>query len=144
MLFLCYDYIVISNQSQLGGRNARKTDEAKDVLKTLDHPTATEVYQSIHKNYPTISRATVFRVLSGFAQKGNALELRLAGSDVRYDYNIEPHFHVRCKTCERVADVFSPILSGLGKEVTASCGFTVEGCTVEFFGHCPRCLGGIS
>ena len=86
-------------------RQTKQKTVIYDVLKTLDHPTATEVYQSIHESHPTISRATVFRVLSGFAQKGNALELRLAGTDVRYDYNVEPHFHVRCKTCERVADV---------------------------------------
>ena len=125
-------------------RQTKQKTAIYDVLKALDHPTATEVYQSIHESHPTISRATVFRVLSGFAQKGNALELRLAGSDVRYDYNIEPHLHVRCKTCDRVADIFLPNLSGIGKEVTASCGFTVEGCTIEFFGHCPRCAQEIS
>ena len=37
------------------------------ALQALDHPTATEVYGQVHENYPTVSRATVFRVLSGFA-----------------------------------------------------------------------------
>lgn len=110
-----------------------------EALKALDHPTATEVYANLQETHPTISRATVFRVLGGFSQSGKALELRLAGKDVRYDYNIEPHFHVHCRECGRVADVFLPELSGIGEEVKSACGFTVEGCTVEFFGLCGNC-----
>ena len=112
-----------------------------EALKTLDHPTATEVYTSLQENHPTISRATVFRVLGGFTQNGRALELRLAGTDVRYDYNVAPHFHVHCKGCGRVADVFLPELLGIGEEVKSACGFTIEGCTVEFFGRCESCRG---
>ena len=47
-----------------------------EMLKALDHPTATEVYARLKDSYPTISRATVFRVLGGFSSKGKALELR--------------------------------------------------------------------
>ena len=110
-----------------------------EALSSLDHPTATEVYMSLHEKYPSISRATVFRVLGGFAQHGKALELRLAGADVRYDYNLSPHFHVHCRGCGRVADVFLPKLLGVGEEVKSACGFTVEGATVEFFGRCGNC-----
>jgi Fe2+ or Zn2+ uptake regulation protein len=112
-----------------------------EALASLDHPTVTEVYASLHESYPSISRATVFRVLGGFAQNGKAVELRLAGADVRYDYNISPHFHVHCRGCGRVADVFLPELLGVGEEVKSACGFTVEGATVEFFGRCSTCRG---
>lgn len=120
-------------------RQTKQKSIIYDALKTLDHPTATEVYASLQKTNPTISRATVFRVLGGFSQNGRALELRLAGADVRYDYNLEPHYHVHCKGCGRVADVFLPGLSGIGEEVKMASGFTVEGSTVEFFGSCPTC-----
>ncbi len=110
-----------------------------ETLKVLDHPTAKEVYIKLQEKYPTISRATVFRVLGGFAQNGRATELRFSGTDCRYDYNVEPHFHVHCKKCGRVADVFLPELLGVGEEVKSACGFTVEGCTVEFFGCCESC-----
>lgn len=122
-------------------RQTKQKTVIYEILKSLDHPTATEVYASLKDSHPTISRATVFRVLGGFSSSGKALELRLAGSDVRYDYNIEPHFHVHCKCCGRVADVFLPELLGIGEEVKTACGFTVEGCTVEFFGLCEECRG---
>ena len=122
-------------------RQTKQKQIIYEALQTLDHPTATEVYASLKDSHPTISRATVFRVLGGFSSSGKALELRLPGSDVRYDYNIEPHFHVHCKCCGRVADVFLPELLGVGEEVKTACGFTVEGCTVEFFGLCEECRG---
>lgn len=108
-------------------------------LKALDHPTATEVYASMQKDYPSISRATVFRVLGGLASKGKALEIRVAGTDVRYDYNVERHFHAHCKECGRVADVFLAGAEGIDKGATVMNGFTVDGYTVEFFGRCKAC-----
>ena len=58
-------------------RQTRQKSIIYDALKTLDHPTATEVYGYVHERHPSVSRATVFRVLGGFAQTGRALELRL-------------------------------------------------------------------
>lgn len=108
-------------------------------LKALDHPTATEVYASMQKDYPSISRATVFRVLGGFAAKGAALEIRVAGTDVRYDYNVKKHCHAHCKNCGRVADVFLKGSDGLDDGAKVTNGFSVEGYIVEFFGKCRDC-----
>ena len=114
-----------------------------EALKTLDHPTATEVYARLQETNPTISRATVFRVLSGFAESGKALEIRMAGSDVRYDYNVMRHYHVHCRECGKVADVELPWKERLPKVMTKEGeGFTVEGYSVEFIGLCPCCNHG--
>ena len=60
-------------------RQTRQKRVIYDALKALDHPTATEVYGYVHERYPSISRATVFRVLGGFAASGRALELADGG-----------------------------------------------------------------
>ncbi|MBQ8658824.1 MAG: transcriptional repressor [Clostridia bacterium] len=123
-------------------RQTKQKSIIYDALKTLDHPTATEVYGYIHEFYPSVSRATVFRVLNGFAASSRALELKVAGSDVRYDYNTHPHYHVHCRECGKVADIQAEALSviekGVPKEVD---GFSVERFSVEFFGICPECKG---
>lgn len=109
-----------------------------EELKRLDHPTATEVYVRLHEGYPSISRATVFRVLSGFAASGKALELKMAGQDVRYDFNVARHYHAHCKKCGRVADV--EIKGELPTAVQSkTTSFQVEGFSVEFFGLCEEC-----
>ena len=111
-----------------------------DALKALDHPTATEVYGYVREQNPTVSHATVFRVLGGFADHGKARELRAAGSEVRYDYNVTPHYHARCECCGKVADVELPWRERLPKVLTKEGeGFTVEGYSVEFIGLCPKC-----
>ncbi len=121
-------------------RQTKQKTVIYEALCALNHPTATEVYARLQETNPTISRATVFRVLSGFADGGKALELRMAGNDVRYDYNVERHYHVHCRECGRVADVELPWREKLPKVTTLEGeGFTVEGYSVEFTGLCPRC-----
>ena len=111
-----------------------------EILCSLDHPTATEVYNKIHDTSPTISRATVFRVLSGFATSGKALELRMANSDVRYDYNTAAHYHVHCVCCGKVADVSLERTEKIPKvEIASGEEFAVEGYSVEFYGKCSCC-----
>ena len=115
-----------------------------DALCALDHPTATEVYMEIHRAYPSVSRATVFRVLGGFAASGRALELRTSGNEVRYDFNVVPHYHARCECCGRVADVKTEGLDEKVLRATADHGFSVRGYSVEFFGVCKDCQEGVS
>ena len=120
-------------------RQTKQKQIIYDALKTLDHPTATEVYGYVHTLYPSVSRATVFRVLGGFAENGRALELRAAGSEVRYDFNVMPHYHARCNCCGKVADVVAQGMPVGGLTVTSDCGFAVDGYSVEFFGTCKDC-----
>ena len=120
-------------------RQTKQKQIIYEALQTLDHPTATEVYGYVHNKYPTVSRATVFRVLGGFATSGRALELRAAGNEVRYDYNIAPHCHGRCVSCGKLADVTATGLTESGIAATACDGFAIEGYTLEFFGTCEEC-----
>ena len=123
-------------------RQTKQKQIIYDALKALDHPTATEVYGYVRNVHPSVSRATVFRVLGGFATNGRALELRVAGSEVRYDYNVEPHYHARCMRCGKLADVMAEGMPKGGLTVTKTCGFLVEGYSVEFFGTCKECNSG--
>ena len=120
-------------------RQTKQKQVIYDALKALDHPTATEVYGYVHDHYPTVSRATVFRVLGGFASSGRALELKVAGEEIRYDYNVMPHYHAHCLECGRVADVKAKGMPLGGLQVSAEEGFEVNGYSVEFFGRCKGC-----
>ena len=120
-------------------RQTKQKQIIYDALKALDHPTATEVYGYVRESNPTLSRATVFRVLGGFAVSGRALELRQAGNEVRYDYNIVPHYHARCGVCGKVADVVAKDLDYEALRVRAYGDFEIEGYTVEFQGKCREC-----
>lgn len=121
-------------------RQTKQKQIIYDALKTLNHPTATEVFNHVHETYPTVSRATVFRVLSGFSCGGQALELRFAGNEVRYDYNTHAHYHGRCVHCGKVRDVETSLVDEhIFKSAKACDEFAIEGYVVEFYGKCKEC-----
>ena len=120
-------------------RQTKQKQIIYDALMRLNHPTATEVYGNVHEEYPTVSRATVFRVLGGFASNGKALEIRVAGDEVRYDYNVMPHYHAHCRDCGKVADVMPTRVKIEGGDVCMERDFDVEGYSIEFFGICKEC-----
>ena len=122
-------------------RHTRQKQAVYEALARLDHPTATEVYESVRRDYPTLSRGTVFRVLGGFAEEGRARRVNLFGSETRYDATLAPHAHGRCRVCGRVQDVFLPRFAEIAAEAEC-CGFSAEGCEVEFYGVCAACRGG--
>ena len=99
------------------------------------HPSAAAVYDRVHRDHPTISRSTVYRVLARMAEEGRILRLELGGSDSRYDGEMTPHSHVRCRLCGAVEDI--PLVRV--EPPAEDLGFLLEGCAVVYRGLCPAC-----
>lgn len=123
----------------------RSTVQKTLIMRTLRemncHASAGMVYEEIHKNYPDISRATVFRVLANAAEDGDLLRLKLAEADDRFDITTHPHCHITCRRCGYVCDIETPDdlprrLVGL---VDDAGGFRVEKYHLELMGVCPDC-----
>lgn len=72
-------------------RKTKQKQAVYEALTQLDHPTATQVYEYVHTQNPTLSRGTVFRVLGGFAANGQVRKVTLEGSDARFDHTLVPH-----------------------------------------------------
>ncbi len=120
-------------------RQTKQKQIIYDALCALNHPTATEVYALVRAMHPTISRATVFRVLGGFAASGRALELRSSGQEMRYDFNTHTHSHARCVLCGRLADVKTSGWDERNLHAEACDGFSLQGVALEFYGVCKEC-----
>lgn len=114
-----------------------------DVLcASMDHPTASEVYDRVRLVAPGIGAATVYRTLSMLVATGRALELNLGdGVAARYDANTARHDHLVCEGCGVAVDVDLAFPGRLVDELTRRTGFTVTGYDLQFRGRCPRCLG---
>lgn len=119
-------------------RRTKQKQAVYEALCALDHPTATEVYESMRESHPSISRGTVFRVLGSFAETGRIRKICLTDSDARFDYRLDPHAHVRCRNCGKVGDVPLPQLGNVAEGVNTA-GFTIDGFELEFFGLCEKC-----
>ena len=84
--------------------------------------------------YKEVMSTELFLSASGYeALTGEPVDL--AGGESRYDGELRPHSHVRCRLCGTVADlpaveVDRPLEDG---------GFLLEDCAVVYRGLCPAC-----
>lgn len=125
-------------------KNERNTLQKKVILDELkymmDHPTADQIYQEIHKKYPTISRATVFRNLKMLAEQEKVLHISIPNGADCYESITKPHYHVKCSACGKVSDVILPYMDKLNLEVhSMDSDFLITGHSLVFKGICDKC-----
>ena len=75
------------------------------LLNYLTHPTADEVFESIRKQIPTLSKTTVYNTLKLFVENGAAIYLGIDEKNARFDGIVNPHAHFRCKKCGLIIDL---------------------------------------
>src|ERR1700760_263745 len=100
-----------------------------------EHLSAEEVLSRASRAVPEIGRGTVYATLAELA------ELGLIGSvghpePVRYETNVTPHDHFRCRVCLRLFDVE---LGGRDLESRALPGYLIEAVAVSAEGTCAQC-----
>ena len=106
---------------------------------TTEHPTAETLDKELRADYPTMSLATVYKSLDAFCEIGIVRELNVGEEAFRYDADISPHPHIRCMSCDRVADVPITALPALDKNVASVTGYRIVSQQMYFFGYCPEC-----
>jgi Fur family transcriptional regulator, peroxide stress response regulator len=127
---------------RLKGKGLRITPQRFAVYANLlhrdDHPTADQILQDLNGDAPRSSQATVYSALQALQEVGLIREVLLESGVCRYDANVDPHHHFRCRVCGTIVDLpwdsFTPIdLSQLVAPVTA------DAYEVIVQGHCDRC-----
>jgi len=109
------------------------------LIKMNSHPTIEGVYSVIHRDHPSVSRATVYRNLRELAEDGTVRQLSLPGGVERYDERIDQHYHFKCKRCGGVYDVEMEYLGGIDSTVEQKYGMRVDKHDVVFTGVCYGC-----
>ncbi len=112
---------------------------------TTAHPTAEELYRTVHETDPALSLATVYNTLEALVSCG--LGKRLAGDSgpSRYDADMSPHVHVAL-TDGRLVDVpldlSTKLLAGLSQEllqeIEGRMGVKVGGVSVSLIAAGPQ------
>jgi len=122
--------------------NLRFTPQRKAILEELNqlgtHPTADDLYEGVRRRMPKVSLGTIYRNLDILYNQGFIQKLHVAESQMRFDGNPDPHFHVHCTQCGRIADIFNcPDISHILNELDTD--FTIQGYSLIFHGLCPDC-----
>jgi methylated-DNA-[protein]-cysteine S-methyltransferase len=102
---------------------------------TTEHLSAEEVHARALRDVPELGRGTVYATLAELNELG-ILGSVGAPEPVRYETNVAPHHHFRCRLCLRLFDIAiePPSAAGLEKE-----GYAVERVTVAAEGICVEC-----
>lgn len=121
----------------------RKTIQSALVFDTVNrlqcHATADEIYNEIVKDYPTVSRGTVYRNLQRLCEMGEIRKREIPGKADCFDHLCHNHYHARCIKCGRVLDVDMEYIPDLEKSVRDTHGFVFTGHDIAFKGICPEC-----
>jgi len=103
---------------------------------TDTHPCPEEVYESIRPSLPSISLATIYKILDLFHSHGFVRRLSTKDQVARYDANLDIHHHMICTSCGGIDDVDAGALPPPRLE---DLPFPASQCEVLFYGMCPAC-----
>lgn len=112
------------------------------------HPTAAALYRRLRRAMPSLSPATVYRVLESLVQDGLLRRVSTTGGAGRFDANLTPHQHLICRVCGRMTDVHAPAVPAVpavevGRVAAqARPRFVVENVDVRIVGRCETCPPG--
>ncbi|MBN1488952.1 MAG: transcriptional repressor [Phycisphaerae bacterium] len=111
----------------------------EELRKVRSHPTADKIYTRVRRRMPRISLGTVYRTLDLLAAQGMIRKIESAGTRRRFDGTVEPHYHIRCLECGRIADLPPGEMPGLEAHFRNQTDYDVVGHTLELLGTCPAC-----
>jgi Fe2+ or Zn2+ uptake regulation protein len=106
------------------------------IMGTDSHPAADWVFQQARKQIPEISLGTVYRNLKRLATNGNVRTIN-DGTVVRYDWDQEPHDHLKCKICGDLMDVHL-LEEDIRKSVREKYNFEVDDVEMTIIGTCNK------
>ncbi len=110
------------------------------LSETRVHPTPGDIYQAVHEQFPTISRATVYNTVAVLKELGEIIELpSAAGDSVRYETDLAPHVNLTCTRCGRIFDIPLENIDDIFEMIDARTDFYLENIHIEGYGVCPEC-----
>jgi Fur family transcriptional regulator, peroxide stress response regulator len=108
------------------------------VLEAEDHPTPELLYQRVRPSMPSLSLATIYKVLDALAKLGMVKEVDVSGDSRRYDANLDQHHHLICSRCKKVNDLYDERFDTIALPKRLQ-GFTAQSLSVQVFGLCSTC-----
>jgi len=101
------------------------------------HPTVDQIYNTLLKEVPTLSKATIYNTLNLLIEAKLARIVTIEDNENRYDITVSNHGHFKCELCSSIFDFNVDIDSFMVDKLN---GFIINEKNVYFKGVCPRCL----
>lgn len=124
----------------LKDHSLKVTSPRLEILKYLDqhhtHPNVEEIYSTLKKKHPSLSRTTVYNALEILQKHKIVQVLTVSGSELRYDIEQGMHHHFICIQCGAIYDI---AISCPNMDRTIVGGHHVEDVQGYFKGICKKC-----
>ena len=103
------------------------------------HRSPEEVYESVRKELPSISLATVYKNLKTFVENKMLHPVSPHHGAFRVDANLDPHHHFVCSQCRGITDLDHSMLEPLRLRGELPKGFEFLHYKVDVVGICAAC-----
>lgn len=122
-------------------RNTAQKAAILDVLTETQAPLGIEQILSRGQQVvPSLSQATVYRLLKQFIERGDVATVQLPGQTPLYELSGKAHHHFfRCRRCEQMYEVTG--CEGLVDQLVPR-GFSLEDHDLFLYGLCAACRRG--
>jgi Fur family transcriptional regulator, peroxide stress response regulator len=128
---------------ELTAHGLRATRQRVSLLRLLragkGHTTALELHRAVRREQRRMSLKTVYEILGSFVRAGLAAIVTDGGEPYHYEARTTPHYHARCRICERLYDLPAVADSQIRGLSAVPEGFQVEAISVTLRGICLRC-----
>jgi Fur family ferric uptake transcriptional regulator len=129
--------------THLHAQGYRLTPQRQLILEAVQraetHVTPEQVYVRVHRQHPTISRATLYRTLD-FLCEVRLIHAMYWGGQMYYEIaGDEPHHHLICRACGGVDQIDHVLLDDLFQTIEQKHQFTIDMDHVALFGLCCQC-----
>ncbi len=129
--------------SQLRSQGYRLTPQRHLILEAVRqakrHVTPEQVYGTVHRQNPAISRATIYRTLD-FLCEMRLIHALFWGGQMSYEIMGDvPHDHLICRTCGAIEPCDHALLVELSSAVAKKHHFNIDTDHVALFGECEHC-----
>lgn len=114
------------------------------ILETLQsmhtHPTAEELYNTVHEKHPKISKSTVYRNINILVEDGVIRKIKMKSGADKFDYICKEHYHAICEKCGSVFDFMYDFKKDeLNKTIQSQTGIVTNSNSITIYGICDKC-----
>ena len=127
----------------LKARTFRLTPQRLELVRLIavseGHPSASQLYATIQRRFPTISQATVYKTLALLKEMDQVYEIDLH-NDSHYDGNRpQPHPHLICIQCHQIIDGEVSLDQESLRSLEQASGYQILRPQISLYGLCPDC-----
>jgi len=126
-----------------GIRHSARREEVLEVfLKCERHITVSEFFELVHRKFPRIGIATVYRTLKLITEAGIARAIEFGDGILRYehDFGHEHHDHIVCVKCGVFQEINNGDIEKAQESIACNLGFSLLRHKMVLYGICPKCL----